>query len=69
MARELQDHISGYLFTVTLINAGLVFPVAIAMAIYGLPNALLWAALAASFSTSCPTSALASALPASPRPR
>jgi predicted PurR-regulated permease PerM len=49
MARELQDHISGYLFTVTLINAGVGVGVAIAMAIYGLPNALLWGALAASF--------------------
>jgi predicted PurR-regulated permease PerM len=49
MARELQDHISGYLFTVTLINAGVGVGVAIAMALYGLPNALLWGALAASF--------------------
>jgi predicted PurR-regulated permease PerM len=68
MARELQDHISGYLFTVTLINAGVGVGVAIAMAIYGLPNALLWGALAASFNF-VPTSAPASALPASPRPR
>jgi predicted PurR-regulated permease PerM len=49
MARELQNSISGYLLTVSLINAGLGVAVAAAMALYGLPNALLWGALAAAF--------------------
>ncbi len=49
MARQLQNHISGYLFTVSVINAGLGVAVAIVMALYGLPNALLWGALAAAF--------------------
>ena len=46
MARELQNNISGYLLTVSLINAGLGVAVAVLMALYGLPNALLWGALA-----------------------
>lgn len=46
MAHELQNHISGYLLTVSLINAGLGTAVAVVMALYGLPNALLWGALA-----------------------
>lgn len=49
MAQELQNSISGYLFTVTLINAGLGVAVAAAMALLGLPNALLWGAIAAAF--------------------
>lgn len=49
MARELQESISGYLFAVTLINAGLGVAVAAAMALLGLPNALLWGAIAAAF--------------------
>lgn len=49
MAQELQDSISGYLFAVTLINAGLGVAVAVAMAVLGLPNALLWGAIAAAF--------------------
>lgn len=49
MARELQESVSGYLFAVTLINAGLGVAVAAAMALVGLPNALLWGAIAATF--------------------
>jgi predicted PurR-regulated permease PerM len=49
MARELQDHISGYLLTVSLINLGVGVGVAIAMAIYGLPNPLLWGTIAFAF--------------------
>lgn len=49
MATELQGHISGYLLTVSLINLGVGVGVAIAMAFYGLPNPLLWGALAATF--------------------
>jgi predicted PurR-regulated permease PerM len=49
MARELQDSISGYLLTVSLINAGLGVAVAVVMALYGLPNALLWGAIATVF--------------------
>lgn len=49
MARELQDHISGYLLTVSLINLGVGVGVASAMALYGVPNPLLWGALAAMF--------------------
>ncbi|HSP98130.1 MAG TPA: AI-2E family transporter [Candidatus Dormibacteraeota bacterium] len=46
MARELQNNISGYLLTVSLINAGLGVAVAVVMALYGVPNPLLWGALA-----------------------
>jgi predicted PurR-regulated permease PerM len=49
MARELQDNISGYLLTVALINLGVGVGVAIAMFVYGLPNPLLWGAIAFAF--------------------
>ncbi len=49
MARELQDTISGYLLTVTLINAALGVAVGVAMALCGLPNAVLWGVMAATF--------------------
>jgi predicted PurR-regulated permease PerM len=47
IARETEDHISHYLIVVTLINLGFGAAIAIAMGLLGLPNAVLWGALAA----------------------
>jgi len=46
IARETEGAISTYLVTLTLINAGLALAVAGALALVGLPNPLLWGALA-----------------------
>lgn len=46
IARTTERRISTYLFTFTLINVGLAVAVAIAMHLAGLPNAVLWGALA-----------------------
>ncbi len=42
MAREVGNNISAYLFTITMINLGLGAAIALAMALLGMPNALLW---------------------------
>jgi len=47
MSRAIEDSISTYLLTVSLINAALGTAVAIAMALLGMPNPLLWGAVAA----------------------
>ena len=47
IARETEASISTYLFTVTLVNAGLGLVVALAMTLVGMPNPLLWGTLAA----------------------
>ena len=46
MAREMEQHISTYLFTVTLINLGVGVAVGTGVALLGMPNPLLWGALA-----------------------
>lgn len=46
-SREIQESVSAYLFTVSAINAGFGAAVGLAMAALGMPNALLWGALAA----------------------
>ena len=47
IARETESHISTYLLTITLINAGLGVAVGLAVAAAGVPNAVLWGVLAA----------------------
>ncbi|MDQ3138887.1 MAG: AI-2E family transporter [Gemmatimonadota bacterium] len=47
IARETEASISRYLFTVALVNIGLGIGVTLVMLLIGLPNALLWGALAA----------------------
>lgn len=47
MSREIQESVSAYLFTVSLINAVFGAAVGFAMLALGMPNPLLWAALAA----------------------
>jgi predicted PurR-regulated permease PerM len=46
IARQVESDISTYLSTVAMINLGLGIGVAIAMALIGLPNPLLWGAMA-----------------------
>jgi predicted PurR-regulated permease PerM len=46
IARETEASISTYLFTVTLVNIGVGLTVALVMRLIGMPNALLWGALA-----------------------
>ena len=46
IAREMETAISTYLVTVTLINLGVALAVAGALSLVGLPNPLLWGALA-----------------------
>jgi predicted PurR-regulated permease PerM len=46
IARETEASISRYLFTVALVNVGLGLAVALVMLLVGMPNALLWGALA-----------------------
>ena len=46
IARGIQQEMSRYLIMVSLINLGLAVATAIAMALLGVPNALLWGALA-----------------------
>jgi len=46
IAREVQDEMSRYLITVSLINFGLGVATTIIMALIGVPNPLLWGALA-----------------------
>jgi predicted PurR-regulated permease PerM len=47
IARETEASISTYLVTVTLMNIGLGITVAVAMFLLGMPNPLLWGAMAA----------------------
>ncbi|HEY8258600.1 MAG TPA: AI-2E family transporter [Gemmatimonadales bacterium] len=47
IARETESSISTYLVTVALVNAGLGLVVALVMYLVGMPNPLLWGALAA----------------------
>jgi predicted PurR-regulated permease PerM len=47
IARETETSISTYLVTVTLMNIGLGITVAVAMFLLGMPNPLLWGAMAA----------------------
>jgi predicted PurR-regulated permease PerM len=47
IARQTEDHISHYLITTTLINIGFGVAVALAFWALGMPNALLWGAVAA----------------------
>jgi predicted PurR-regulated permease PerM len=47
IARQVETDISAYLSTVSMINLGLGVGVAAAMALIGLPNPLLWGAMAA----------------------
>ena len=49
IARETEDDISYYLVTISLINAGLGVAVGAAMYLLGMPNAILWAVMAALF--------------------
>lgn len=46
IARDVQREISRYLLTTTVINLGLGCATAVALACWGVPNALLWGALA-----------------------
>ena len=46
IVRETEASISTYLFTVTLVNLGLGLVVALVMHLVGMPNPLLWGALA-----------------------
>lgn len=46
IARGIQQEISRYLLTVSMINLGVALATALAMALLGVPNALLWGALA-----------------------
>ena len=46
IARETESSVSAYLFTMTLLNVGEGVVVAIAMAVLGVPNPLLWGVLA-----------------------
>ncbi|HEY0181133.1 MAG TPA: AI-2E family transporter [Dokdonella sp.] len=47
IARDVEREISRYLVTITMINLGLGAATAVAAALLGVPNALLWGALAA----------------------
>jgi predicted PurR-regulated permease PerM len=46
IAREVEQNISTYLFTVTLINIGVGVAVGLGVWLLGMPNAVLWGALA-----------------------
>ena len=46
IARGIQQEMSRYLLTVSMINLGLALVTALAMALLGVPNALLWGTLA-----------------------
>jgi predicted PurR-regulated permease PerM len=46
IAREIQQDVSSYLLTITLINAGLGTAVGFAMYLTGMPNPILWGVLA-----------------------
>src|SRR5262249_41598854 len=46
VGREIQHELGRYFFTVTLVNAGLGIATTIAMQVVGMPNPLLWGAMA-----------------------
>jgi predicted PurR-regulated permease PerM len=46
IARGIQQEMSRYLLTVSMINLGVALATALAMALLGVPNAILWGALA-----------------------
>jgi predicted PurR-regulated permease PerM len=47
IAREIERHVSAYLYVTTLINVGFGAVVALTMVLMGMPNAVLWGVLAA----------------------
>ena len=47
IARETEAHVSSYLLTTTLVNAGFGVVIGVAMHLLGLPNPMLWGVLAA----------------------
>jgi predicted PurR-regulated permease PerM len=47
IVRDMEDDVSHYLLTISLINAGLGAAVGIAMFLLGMPNAILWGVMAA----------------------
>lgn len=47
IAREIERHVSAYLYVTTLINVGFGAVVALTMFLMGMPNAVLWGVLAA----------------------
>jgi len=49
MVREMEDDVSFYLLTISLINAGLGIAIGTAMYLLGMPNAVLWGVMAALF--------------------
>jgi predicted PurR-regulated permease PerM len=49
IARQIEDHISRYLLTITAINVGLGTTVAVAMWVIGMPNPVLWGVMVAIF--------------------
>jgi predicted PurR-regulated permease PerM len=49
MMREMEDDVSFYLLTISLINAGLGIAIGTAMYLLGMPNAVLWGVMAALF--------------------
>jgi len=50
ICREVERNISKYLWTITLVNAGLGLALALAMSVLGMPNPSLWGVMAAFFS-------------------
>lgn len=46
IAREVEHHISRYLFTVTVINMSMGTSIGVGMYLIGMPNAVLWGAMA-----------------------
>jgi predicted PurR-regulated permease PerM len=46
MAEEIENNVSRYLFTVTVINTGLGIAIAVAMYLLGMPNPVLWGVMA-----------------------
>lgn len=49
ISREIEQNVSSYLATISLINLGLGIAVAVVMVLLGMPNPLLWGAMAALF--------------------
>lgn len=46
IARQIERDVSGYLFTITMINAGLGVAIGLGLYVIGMPNALMWGVLA-----------------------
>jgi predicted PurR-regulated permease PerM len=47
ISRQIHQNVSKYLFSVAVVNVGLGVAIAIAMSILGMPNAMMWGAIAA----------------------